>query len=191
MSSTVKTVRLKWLVSFNALPNLYTMQGKKIFTFVSTLEGVQFNLTTAAVFLPHHVNIDLPRGPLKVIGLINGAPFSLALQFRRDRGRFFSVSNALRQAAKVQIGDSVDVCFHLIENNRVEIPEEGNTTPEFGDKAGNLFREFSRNRRELLFNYITAAKKIDQRMRKALELIQRASSDTASQDKKSKKNSQH
>jgi hypothetical protein len=150
------------------------MQPKKIFTFSAVVESVQFNLTTTAVFLPHQINIDLPpsKGPQRVMGLINGVPFSITLQFRKDQGRYFSISNALRTAAKISAGDTVDVCFRLIDAERADIPEPNDTRPEFGDKMNKICRVSPDGRTQMLQSFMRTAGMIDQRVRNAIKVVE-------------------
>lgn len=142
----------------------------QLFEFVATLEEVSFNLTTAAIFIPHSISISIPRGNQKVIGLMNGVPFSIGLQFRKDAGRYLSVSSPLRRAAKISPGDSVEVTFRLINVNKVEVPETLNKL------AVKLPKGKSTNDKTSLTieNYLDAAARIDIRIRNAIKRIRKA-----------------
>lgn len=164
------------------------MSTRKHFTFSGIVESVQFNLVTTAVFLPHHVIIELPKGRVKASGIINGIPFSSSVLYRRDTGRFFSISSALREAANIEPGDAVNVTFRIIEAEKVEVPEERETVLDEDDKAKKVWRMTSRQ--DVLASYFHSAKQIDMRMRNAFERVEKAkaqrqqSEDTPSKKKK-------
>lgn len=143
------------------------------FTFTSILETIHFNVISAAVFLPHHIIVDLPKGRLRVSGLINGAPFSLAIQYRKDGSRYFTVGAALRKAARIEPGDTVFVSFKVLDLNNVELPEALEFTVRSSIETGKLFRASSGSKK-LLSSYITEAKNIDSRIRHAVEIVQKA-----------------
>ena len=153
------------------------MQGSKTFTFVGKAESVQLNLTTTAVFVPHHINIVLPRGRLKVLGLMNGIPFSTSLQYRKDVGRFFSINKALKHSARIIAGEPVSVSFRLMELDRVEIPEERETALDPNDKLKKILRTSSANLQGILTAYVESAVKIDSRIKRAIETIQKSKSE--------------
>jgi hypothetical protein len=150
------------------------MRLKKKYTFTTSLELVDFNLVNSAVFLPHDINIELPKGRLKANGSMNGAPFSLSIQYRKDFGRFFSVSSALRMEANIQPGDNVTVTFRLMEIEKVEIPEELEMVLGEDDKARKEWSKVPAKVRRVLGQYVDSAKKIDSRIRRALEMVQKA-----------------
>lgn len=167
------------------------MREKKTFTFAGIAESVQLNLTTTAVFVPHHINIELPRGRYKVIGLMNGVPFSTSLQFRKDVGRFFSINSDLMHSARIAIGETVDVSFRLINPEKVEIPEERETVVIPNDKEKRVWKTSSLKLDKVLAAYVDSAKKIDSRMKRAIETVQKSKAEllqTLGPKKKKKKN---
>ena len=143
------------------------------FTFTSILETVHFNVISTAVFLPHHIIVDLPKGRLRVSGLINGAPFSLAIQYRKDGSRYFTVGAALRRAAKIEPGDTVNVSFKVLDLNNVELPEALEFTVRSSIETGKLF-QLPGGSKKILSNYIDQVKNIDSRIRHAVETVQKA-----------------
>jgi hypothetical protein len=152
----------------------------KHFTFSGIVESVRFNLTTTAVFLPHHIIADLPRGTrLKAIGIMNGAPFSLSLLYRKDSGKYFPISAALRRAANIEAGDAVNVTFRIIEPEKVELPPTHETVLCEDDKARKIWRKLTIRVQKVLDDYILAARNIDMRMRRALDNVKKARSGTA------------
>ena len=143
------------------------------FTFTSILETVHFNVVSTAVFLPHHIIVHLPKGRLRVSGLINGAPFSLAIQYRKDGSRYFTVGAALRKAARISPGDTVYVSFKVLDLNHVELPEAFELTVRSSIETGKLFHLPSGSK-QILSSYINEVKNIDSRIRHAVQIVQKA-----------------
>lgn len=150
------------------------MQKKKKFEFVGVVEEVRFNLVNTAVFLPHHVIVDIPRGRPRVSGIINGIPFSLCIQYRKEVGRFFSINSALRQAAGIEAGDPVKVFFTILDMNKVEIPDALETVLSVDDQAKRAWRKLSGNIKRNLSDYISSAKGFDSRIKRSIETVQKA-----------------
>lgn len=159
------------------------MPLKNTFYFAATLEKVKINLIRTVIFMPVDVVLQLPKGRLRVNGLMNGAPFSLSIQYRKDGTRYFPVSSMLRRAAKIQPGDVVDITFTIVEPDKVEIPEELETTALHRNAEASKVQPVSPLR-----HYIHAVKQIDSRIRRAIEAVQKAGPTRPyDQQKKSKK----
>jgi hypothetical protein len=154
------------------------MATKKVFTFSTIVESVSFNPVTAAVFLPHHVIIDLPKGRLRTNGIINGVPFSLSVLYRKETGRYFPISAALRRSARLEPGDAVNVTFSVINTENVELPLERETVLDEEDKARKIWRKFTISMGRMLADYLINAKQIDMRIRKALEMVRKGRAGT-------------
>jgi hypothetical protein len=163
------------------------MRAKKKFTFTGTVESVSFNLTTTAVFIPHYISIDLPGRTPRIMGLINGAPFSITVQYRKEFGKYFSVSNELLSAAGVKTGDIVHVSFRIIEADTVEIPEELETVLSDDERIRRSWSSYRGKLQRAVAGYLDAARKIDIRMKKALQILQKAKAGTLQQQVTKKK----
>jgi hypothetical protein len=150
------------------------MATRRNYTFSGIVESVRFNLIHTAVFLPYHVLLDLPRGRVKASGIMNGAPFSLSILYRKDKGKYFPISASLRGAAKIEPGDAVNVSFRVIEMEKVEMPQELETVLNEDDKARQIWKRIPPTLKRVLAGYVESAKKIDVRMRRSLETIHRA-----------------
>jgi hypothetical protein len=166
------------------------MRQRKSFSFTGIVESVRFNLLTTAVFLPHHIVVDLPRGRVKTTGIINGVPFSSTILYRKDSGRYFPINAALRKAAQIEAGDQVEVTFRVIDMEKVELPDELETVLGEDDKARKIWKQITIGVQKVLAGYVESAKQIDMRLRRALETVQRAKTGTAqAQGTRKKKNS--
>jgi hypothetical protein len=161
------------------------MQEKKNYIFNGILEEVKRNRITAAVFLPHHIIIGLPKGRSRVTGIINGEPFSQSIQSRKDGSRFFTIGAALRKAARLETGDPVSVSFRILGTKSVDLPDNfESVTSEIRRPKKNV----GSKRNGLLSDYADAIRNLDSRVRKAFEIVQRSKSSpqTAQPNKKNR-----
>jgi hypothetical protein len=149
------------------------MNQKNTYTFSGLLQTVAFSFVKTAVFIPREITVSLPRGRKKVAGLMNGAPFSLSVQSRKDGTQFFSVSSALREAAAIRPGDPVKVIFSLLDNGH-GIPAILETRLTSDDDAGRVWNGFTAGLQNGLPHYVNTAKKLDCRIRKSFEWVERS-----------------
>lgn len=147
---------------------------KKDFHFRSKLSPFKGTFLNTVVYLPESIVKVLPKSRVRVRGTINGAPFALAPQYKKDGSRFFSVSAALRKAAKIKEGDSVEVKFRLVDPEIVDIPEELEAVLEQDDEAKKVWNTFTKGMQRSLIHYITSVKNVDSRIKRSLELVQKA-----------------
>lgn len=149
---------------------------KKSYTFSGVLETVKRNRMTAAVFLPHHIIIDLPKGRSRVTGIINGKPFSLSIQFSKNGRRFFTVGAPLRRAARLEIGDPVLVTFRILGMSKVDLPDTFEAVATMMSETGRTKPGNGSKRIGLLSDYADAIRNLDSRVGKAFEMVQRSKS---------------
>ena len=147
---------------------------KNEFSFIAPLETVKLKHVTTAIYLPHHVIIDLPRGRLRVSGTLNGAPFSLAIRYGKEGSRFFTVGSALRKEARVAPGDQANVSFKVLNMKNVEVPVLLESVLVQDSEARKIGRRFSANVSYEFVDYIHDVKNMDVRMRRSIEKVQRA-----------------
>lgn len=141
------------------------------FSFTSKLEDVRTGMLTTLVVIPVKIIEQLPEGRKRTKGTMNGAPFSLAINNLKTGERYFAVSNALRKAAKIGIGDPVKVDFHLVDPNIVELPEELEAVIAQDPDAEKIWQAFTPGRQRSLAHYVNTAKGVDSRIKRALELM--------------------
>lgn len=147
---------------------------KLTFRFITTLSEVDAMLVKTVIFLPQEVVDRLPKGRVRVKGTFNGADFSLAVQHLKDGSRFFSVSAPLRKAAKIRAGDKVAVFFKIIDPDTLEIPEELEAVLAQDDESRRAWEKLTTGYQRSLIHYITSVKNVDSRIRRSLELLQKA-----------------
>jgi hypothetical protein len=148
--------------------------NKKInYTFSGVLQAVEFSFIKTVVFIPGEIIVALPRGRKKVTGLMNGAPFSLSVQHRKNGTQFFAVSRSLREAAAIKPGDPVKVIFSLLTSGN-EFSTELETRLANDDDAGRVWNGFTAGLQNGLKHYANTVTKLDSRIRKSFEWVQRS-----------------
>jgi bacteriocin resistance YdeI/OmpD-like protein/uncharacterized protein DUF1905 len=154
------------------------------FRFTSRLSSVKGSLIHSVVFLPKEIVDALPEGRVRTKGTLNGVPFALAPMYKKDGSRFFSVNAAIRKAARIKEGDKVEVIFKLVNPLKVDIPEELEAVLAQDDEAMKVWEEFTPGMQRSLILYITSVKNVDSRIKRALELVEKAKLGLLSSQKK-------
>lgn len=150
------------------------MTKKNTFRFETKLSEIDGVFLKTAIYLPMEVIRKLPAGRVRVKGLCNGAPFALAVLHLKDGSRYFAVSAALRKAAGVRVGDPVKVSFTIVNPDELEIPEELEAVLEQDDDARKAWDKLTTGYQRSLVHYITSVKNVDSRIKRALDLLNRA-----------------
>lgn len=144
------------------------------FRFTAKLTPVKWLFMNTVIFLPEDVIDTLPNGRVRTKGTLNGAPFALAPQSKKEQGRYFSVSAPLRKAAKIKAGDKVEVIFKLVDPDAVDTPEELEAVLAQDEEARKVWDEFTPGMQRSLIIYITSVKNVDSRIKRSLELAEKA-----------------
>ena len=144
------------------------------FRFQTRLSEIDAALIKTAIFLPENVVRQLPKGRIRVKGTFNDAPFALAVQHLKDGSRYFSVGAPLRKAAKIKVGDSVQVAFNIVDPNKLDVPEELEAVLEQDDLARKAWDKLTTGYQRSLIHYITSVKNVDSRIKRSLDLLNRA-----------------
>jgi translation initiation factor IF-1 len=155
------------------------------FQFRTVLSEVEANLIKTGIFLPPGVIRELPKGRVRVEGTMNGAPFALAVLHMKDGSRFFSVSASLRKAAKVKPGDRVDVRFKVVDPDKIDIPEELDAVLAQDEQAMKAWNGLTTGYRRSLIHYVTSVKNVDSRIKRSIDLMERAKAGLLHGQKKS------
>ena len=165
-------------------PSFMTAQKNK-FQFTTRLSEIDAVFMKTAIFLPEETIQSLPKGRIRVNGTVNGAGFALAVQNLKDGSRYFSVSAALRKAAGIQVGDRVKVLFQIVDPDRLDIPEELEAVLTQDGAALKAWEKLTLGYRRSLIHYITSVANIDSRIRRAIDLLERAKAGSLHGQKKS------
>ncbi|MDQ2656697.1 MAG: YdeI/OmpD-associated family protein [Bacteroidota bacterium] len=148
--------------------------GSKAFQFVVPLSEIEGLLVKTVIFLPREIIGKLPGGRIRVEGTFNDAPFALAVQHRKNGARYFSVSAPLRKAAAVKVGNPVRVKFRIVNPDKLDIPEELEAVLAQDDAAREAWYKLTLGYRRGLIHYVTSVKNVDSRIRRSIDLLNRA-----------------
>jgi uncharacterized protein YdeI (YjbR/CyaY-like superfamily) len=145
------------------------------FKFEARLTRIDALFMQYILVLPDEVleRID-KKGRIRVKGTMNGAPFALAIQNLKTGERYFSVSAPLRKAAKIQLSVPVQVVFELVDENQLDVPEELLAVLEEDPEGKAAFEQLTTGYKRSLIHYITSVKNVDSRIKRAIQLVQKA-----------------
>ncbi len=158
---------------FSVSTNWMAIQAKS-FSFEALLTEVDSMLVKTVIFLPPDVVGKLPKGRVRTEGTFNGTPFALAVQHLRDGARFFSVSGPLRKAMKSKIGDRIVVKFRIVDPDKLDVPEELEAVLAQDDEARKAWEKLTTGYQRSLIHYITSVKNVDSRIKRSIDLLNRA-----------------
>ena len=144
------------------------------FYFEARLSDIDGRFIKTAIFLPENIIRKLPKGRIRVKGTFNAAPFALAVQNLKDGSRYFSVGAPLRRAAKMKLGDTVKVNFKIVDADKLDIPEELEAVLSQDDDARKAWQNLTTGYQRSLIHYVTSVKNVDSRIKRALDLLNRA-----------------
>ena len=114
------------------------------------------------------------KGRVRTKGTINKTPFALAIQHKKDGSRFFMVSAQLRREAKIGSGDAVKVRFWIVDPDEVDVPEELQAVLDQDREAMKTWKSFTPAWQRGLAHYVNAVKNIDSRIKRAIEIMEKA-----------------
>jgi len=144
------------------------------FLFNAPLTTIEGNYVKHGIFLPREITKLLPAKRLRVKGTINEEPFALAIQYRKNGDRFFMISKKLVKSSKLVNGVLAKVKFKLVDPDLVELPDELEAVIEQDEEAKEVWASFTNGLKRSLIHYITSAKNIDIRIKRSLELMDKA-----------------
>ena len=144
------------------------------FTFLASLATIEGNYVEHGIYLPEEIITKLPTKRLRAKGTINGIAFALAVQYRKNGDRFFMINKKLVKDARLSASTKATVCFALVDPDLVDIPEELEAVIEQDHQAKKVWATFTNGIKRSLIHYITSAKNIDVRIKRSLELMDKA-----------------
>lgn len=149
------------------------------YRFAARITKIEATFMNNILIIPQDIIESInAKGRVRVEGTMNGAPFALAIQNLKTGEKYFSVSNSLRKAAKIQLSVPVEVSFHLVDPDKLDIPEELTAVLEEDPEGKAAFEELTTGYKRSLIHYITSVKNVDSRIKRALELVHKAKTGT-------------
>ena len=158
------------------------------YIFTAPLSHIEDMLVHTVVYIPGKILSKLPPRRVRVKGTINDVPFSLAVQYRKSGQSFFMVSAPLRRAAKIKAGDKVRVSFHMVDAEKVDLPEELEAVLEQDPEGRKAWQCFTPGLQRSLAHYVFSVKNIDSRIKRAIFLVNKAKTGAYDKEQRKKNN---
>lgn len=152
------------------------MAKKQNFSFEVRLTEYKDMLVSTVVEIPKDILAKLPTGRVRVEGKLNAVPFNLAVQNKKNGPRYLSISQAMRKTAKVKPGDKVKVSFTIVDNDKLDLPEEMEAVLTQDDVGAKKWNKLTVGLQRSLVHYINSSKNVDVRIERALFLINKVKS---------------
>ena len=151
------------------------MTKVKTYSFETRLKTVHGSFTHTIIVVPDKIMASLPvKGRIRTKGTMNKTPFALAIQYKKDGSRYFMVSAQLRRQAKLGSGDPVKVKFWVVDPDVVDLPEELQAVLEQDTEALKKWNTFTKGLQRGLTHYVNSVKNVDSRIKRALEIMEKA-----------------
>lgn len=157
---------------------------KKKYRFSARLAPIKATFLNTVLFLPAEVVQALPTGRVRAKGTLNGVPFSLAPQYRKDGTRYFSVSASLRKAAGIKEGDMVNCEFTLVDPEKLDIPEELQAVLDQDPEGRQVWETFTTGLKRGLIHYVASVKSSDSRIKRAIGIVEKSKTRSLAAQKK-------
>ena len=154
-------------------------KAEPIYKFSARLEALGAVSTNYGIIIPQEILVSLPEAKrYRVKGFINKTPFSLAINSLKGGFKYFAVGTPLRKACKIRQGEEVEVTFRLVDPNIVDLPEELIEVLAQDEEGNKIWQTFKPGMQRSLAYYVYSVKNTESRIKRALELINKAKSRT-------------
>lgn len=151
------------------------MAKEKVYTFETQLKKVHDSHVNTIIVVPDKIIKSLPaEGRVRTKGTFNNTPFALAIQFKKDGTRYFSFSAGLRKKARLGSGDPVKVRFWIVDPDLIDVPEELQAVLEQDLDAMKAWNSFTPGLQRGLAHYVNSVKNVDSRIKRAIEMMEKA-----------------
>jgi len=148
---------------------------EKNYHFTGCLESLDAVGTYQGIIIPEDIIELLPAAKRhRVKGFINQTPFALAINSIKGGFKYFSVGNPLKNECKIRQGEKVEVSFYLVDPKIVELPEELIELLAQDEEGNKIWQSFKPGMQRSLAYYVTGVKNTDSRIKRAIEIIQKA-----------------
>lgn len=155
------------------------LRKETTFKFTGRLEALGAVSTNYGIIIPESILASLPEAKrYRVKGFINKTPFSLAINSLKGGFKYFAVGAPLRKACKIRQGEEVEITFHIVDPNIVDLPEELIEVLAQDEEGNVIWQSFTPGMQRSLAHYVFSVKNTDSRIKRALELIYKAKTRT-------------
>jgi hypothetical protein len=151
------------------------IQNLKTYRFTAKIEPLDIGLVQSCIVVPPEILDQLPaKGRIRVKGLMNQCPFSLAIQSMKNGVKYFSVSRDLKKKIGTGINESIIIQFHLVDLEELDIPEEMMELLAQDEEAKAIWDKFTTGAKRGLLHYISSGKSVDTRIKRSIDIVNRA-----------------
>lgn len=148
------------------------METYKFAARITRIDGVYMHYI---LIIPDEIIEQINKqGRIRTKGTMNGNPFALAIQNLKTGERYFSVSAPMRRAAKIQLSVPVQTEFVIVDENELDIPEELIAVLDEDPEGKAAFDKLTTGSKRGLIHYITSVKNVDSRIKRAMQLVEKA-----------------
>lgn len=113
-------------------------------------------------------------GVRRVVGTLNGHLVTRGIQGRRDGERYLLLGRALLRAVGADFGDTVEAVLRPDpESDRIDLGEEFAAVLDQDAEAAARFASMTPGRQRSLASYVTGARRVETRIKRALELAEK------------------
>lgn len=107
----------------------------------------------------------------RVVGTLNGVPVNRGIMRNKEGDRYLILGRSLLRDIGVILGDTVEAELEEDPNpDRVDIGEEFEAVLEEDGEAADRFYNMTPGKQRSLAHYVTSAKRVETRIKRALEL---------------------
>jgi antitoxin component of MazEF toxin-antitoxin module len=155
-------------------------------TFTATIHRLDDGLRHHYVPIPNDIVDTIKgQGARRVLATINGTEIRRALNSRVGGPTFLILGQPLLKELKLHVGDTVKVSLRIdVDPERVDLAEELQAVLDTDEEAAALFHAMTPGKRRSLELYVSTAKSVDSRIKRALDLAEKLKSRTLYSDRK-------
>jgi hypothetical protein len=155
-------------------------------TFTAAIHRLDDGLRHHYVAVPSKaVEAIKSSGSRRVVATINGVELRRALNSRVDGPTFLILGQPLLKKLNVALGDTVKITLKIdTQPDRVDMAEELTAVLDTDEEAAALFYAMTLGKRRSLELYVSSAKSVDTRIKRALELAEKIKTRTLYSEKR-------
>ena len=147
------------------------------FHFYGILENASSNMFVSGIIqVPQHILSQLTKeNRIRVSGRFQQElAFNLAIQNKKSGERYLCLNASSIKSLKLKVGESILVEFSIADPNHLVIPEEFAEVILQDELGRQIFESFTVGYRRSILHYVSSAKSSDTRIKRSIEMIEKA-----------------
>lgn len=146
------------------------------FQFTAKVDELDFGrMAYHVVYVPSKVLKLLPieaHPRLRINGLVAGKPFHGAIQPAGRKKYYLMLSRKFCKAAKIQLGDRIDVVFGVADQDAVEVPRELEFALQANPRAMKIWEQITPGKKRGFAHRVASAKRAETRENRIEEVFE-------------------